>query len=255
MNGDRIEIRQIQWSTSWQFSLVQPPLLHVVRMDWVAPEVPSGSQATLKTVVANPLAGQLDFETLVVDSNGVETPVPPESLGFNRSPQVWSDTSYVVWLAKRWPSVPDSDTTTVSRFRFRCSDLTAESGIVTVRGPSPPSPPDPSTPTLPESPPPDDPESWLARRAVLRTLSDTPLGLGPAVAVELGAPAEARVDLFDLSGRRVRNLANRALPAGITVLRWDGRDESGRAVPRGLYFARLTAPGITASARLPLLPR
>lgn len=255
VNGDRIEVRQIQWSASWQFSLVQPPLLHVVRMDWASPEVRSGEQATLKTVIANPLAGQLDFETLVVDANGVETPVPPESLGFSRSPQVWADTSYVVWLAKRWPAVPDSDTTTVSRFRFRCADQTAWSGIVTVRGPRPPAPPEPPTPGLPDPTPPDEPVSWLERRAVLRALSDTPLGLGPAVSVDLAAPAEARVDLFDLSGRRVRNLAHRALPAGVTVLRWDGRDESGRSVPKGLYFARLTAPGIAASARVPLLPR
>lgn len=255
VNGDRIEIRQIQWSGSWQFSLVQPPLLHVVNMNWVSPVVASGEQATLKTVIANPLAGQLDFETLVVDSNGVETPVPPESLGFNRSPQAWSDTSYVVWVARRWPAVPDSDTTTVCRFRVRCSDQTAQSGIVTVTAPRSPGPGNPSTPGLPDASPPDEPKAWMERRARLRALSDTPLGRGPALAVELAAPTEARVDLFDLSGRRVRNLADRALPAGVTVLRWDGRDAAGRSLPKGLYFARLTAPGLAASARLPLLPR
>lgn len=254
VNGDRVEVRQIQWGPGWQFSLVQPPLLHVVNMDWVAPEVRSGAQATLKTVIANPLAGQLLFETLVVDSNGVETPVPPESLGFNPSPQVWADTNYVVWVAKRWPPVPDSDTTTVSRFRFRCADQTAQSGIVTVRGPRPATQA-PEEPLPPEPGPLDDPMGWQPRHGLLRTLTNSPLGRGPAVAVELGRAATARVDLFDLSGRRVRNLADRELPAGVTVLRWDGRDDAGRAMPRGLYFARLTAPGISANTRLPLVPR
>ncbi len=255
VNGDRIEIRQIQWSGSWSFSLVQPPLLHVVNMDWVSPNVPSGEQATLKTVMTNPLSGQLDFETLVVDSSGVETPVPPESLGFKRSPQVWSDTSYVVWIARRWPRVPDDDTTTVSRFRFRCSDQTAASGILTVSAPRPAAPPDTANPNLPGMPTPPDPDGWMARGSLMRALSGTPLGPGPALSIDLPAAARARVDLYDLGGRRVRTLADRVLPAGVTVLRWDGRDEAGTALPKGLYFARLTAAGRVARTRLPLLPR
>lgn len=255
VNGDRVEIREIRWGTGWQFSLVQPPLLHVVNMDWVEPVAYSGEHATLRTVIANPLAGQLDLETLVVDANGTETVVPAESLGFSRSPQVWADTSYVVWVARRWPPVPDSDTTTVSRFRFRCADLTAESGIVTVRGPralEPGAPPD-TVPPLPDTT--EEPVAWMSRHSLLRALPGSPLGAGPAVAVELAAAVQARVDLFDLSGRRVRNLARRVLPAGVSVLPWDGRDDSGAAMPRGLYFARLTAPGLAASARVLLVPR
>jgi flagellar hook assembly protein FlgD len=63
------------------------------------------------------------------------------------------------------------------------------------------------------------------------------------------------VDLFDLSGRRVRNLADRVLPAGATVLPWDGRDDAGKAMPRGVYFARLTGSGLSATARILLAPR
>lgn len=255
VNGDRIELRKIQWGAGWQFSLVQPPLLHVVSMEWAEPVVHTGEHATLKTTIANPLAGTVLFEALVVDSNGVETVVPPESLGFNPAPQVWSDTSYIPWVARRWPAVPDGDTTTVTRFRFRCADRTAESGVLTVRGPRPAAPPAPEGPPPPEPEIPPDPEAWRPNGAIMRTLASTPLGPGPALAVELRAPLEARVEIYDLTGRRVRRLADRVLPAGVTVLRWDGRDESGGQAPRGLYFARLAGPGVTAVTRLTLLPR
>jgi hypothetical protein len=255
INGDRVELREIRWGAGWEFTLVQPPLMHVLQMDWVYPLAYTNEQATLKTVIANPLAGVQNFETLVVDSNGVETLVPPESLGFNRSPQAWADTSYIVWVARRWPTVPDSDTTTVSRFRFRCADQTAQSGILTVRAPRQFSTADPGEDGPPLPDPPVEPVEWMARHSMMRGLGGTPLGGGPALAIELQSPAQVRVDLFDLSGRRVRNLADRVLPAGATVLPWDGRNDAGQAMPRGVYFARLTGPGLSASARLLLAPR
>lgn len=257
VNGDRIEIREMRWTTPTTFSLVQPPLLHVLDARWERPTVWSNEQAALKMTLANPLAGQLDLELLAVDSTGVETVVPPDSVGFNSSPTVWTDTSYVAWVARRWPAVPDSDTVTVSRFRVRTADQTAMSDIVTVGGPRPPTAP---SPPLPDSvPPPPDPEpqpiDWFSRPVSLRSLDSTPLGGGPALAVEMPAAGPARVDVFDLSGRRLRTLADREFPKGLTVLTWDGRDAGGRTLPRGLYFARLLGPGVRATARMLIVPR
>ncbi|MBM4118128.1 hypothetical protein FJ251_10390 [bacterium] len=60
----------------------------------------------------------------------------------------------------------------------------------------------------------------------------------------LGASArELRLEIFDAGGRRVRCLERSALPAGELSLVWDGRDETGRALPAGLYFTRLAADG------------
>lgn len=69
-------------------------------------------------------------------------------------------------------------------------------------------------------------------------------------------PREALVTLalYDAQGRLVRTLAHGARPAGAHALAWDGRDESGRAVPAGLYFARLSCDGRTLSRRLLRLP-
>jgi flagellar hook assembly protein FlgD len=82
-----------------------------------------------------------------------------------------------------------------------------------------------------------------ALRDYLR-LANNPLRTG-AVAVEFGLPASDRVEvgIFDVSGRRVRMLAERRFPAGEHRLAWDGRDDAGRAVARGVYFTRLRYAG------------
>ncbi len=49
-----------------------------------------------------------------------------------------------------------------------------------------------------------------------------------------------RVELFDLSGRRLRDLSEeRTRPSGEYDLRWDGRDGSGQRVPPGSYLLRI----------------
>jgi hypothetical protein len=66
------------------------------------------------------------------------------------------------------------------------------------------------------------------------------LALGEAALDDRG-----EVEIFDPLGRRILNLS-----AGTGMLVWDGRDASGRHVPRGVYFVRWTRPsGIIASAR------
>lgn len=61
-------------------------------------------------------------------------------------------------------------------------------------------------------------------------------------------PRAARVELaiFDAQGRLVRTLVDRDLPAGRGSATWDGRVNGGGSAPPGLYFARLSAPGLEA---------
>ncbi len=53
----------------------------------------------------------------------------------------------------------------------------------------------------------------------------------------------ARLELFGADGARVRTLVNAELAAGPHEVVWDGRDDTGRAMAPGLYFARLSAEG------------
>jgi glycosidase len=57
----------------------------------------------------------------------------------------------------------------------------------------------------------------------------------------LPTAGSVRLDLLDASGRRVRVLGPAQLGAGTQSVTWDGRDESGRRVPPGIYLVRLTA--------------
>lgn len=70
-----------------------------------------------------------------------------------------------------------------------------------------------------------------------------PAGGGPStIRLELPHPQRVNVDVFDLAGHRVRTLAReREFPAGVQALSWDGRDDSGAALPGGLYFVRMRA--------------
>jgi subtilisin family serine protease len=77
---------------------------------------------------------------------------------------------------------------------------------------------------------------------------------GPtALRFSLPRAADVTLAVFDLSGRRVRELVRGPLTAGTHVARWDGRDAAGRAVASGFYFARLEGAGETATGRILVL--
>ena len=66
-------------------------------------------------------------------------------------------------------------------------------------------------------------------------------------------PARASVDLriFDVAGRLVRTLSPAApQDAGRHEVRWDGTATGGRRVASGVYFARVSALGQSATRRL-----
>jgi hypothetical protein len=63
------------------------------------------------------------------------------------------------------------------------------------------------------------------------------------------SPTAVRIDVYDVSGRRVRTLLDRAMTRGTHIVGWDSRDDRGRAVAAGTYFARLTLDGKDAGGK------
>ena len=54
---------------------------------------------------------------------------------------------------------------------------------------------------------------------------------------------------YDAAGRLVRELFRGELPGGVHDRQWDGRDESGRSVSSGVYYAQLIVDGGEAMTR------
>jgi len=80
-----------------------------------------------------------------------------------------------------------------------------------------------------------------------------PLKPGAVVAIDLAVPARVTLDLYDVAGRRVRRLQDGTLSAGPHRLEWNGQDQSGRALPRGVYILRLTWAGSTSTRKVVVL--
>jgi YVTN family beta-propeller protein len=76
---------------------------------------------------------------------------------------------------------------------------------------------------------------------VTRLLQNAPNPFNPSTAIgyEVGAAGRVKLHVFDVSGRLVRTLVDREMPAGSHLVRWDGRDDQGRALGSGRYFYRL----------------
>ena len=70
-----------------------------------------------------------------------------------------------------------------------------------------------------------------------------PARLATTIPYDLASRAAVSLRIYDVSGRLVAHLVHETLPAGRHQARWDGTDASGRLVPGGTYFARLSVDG------------
>jgi hypothetical protein len=73
------------------------------------------------------------------------------------------------------------------------------------------------------------------------------------IELELSRAEAVTVELFDLSGRRVRRLHRGSAPVGVLSMAWDGLDDGGRAVAEGIYYARATAGTQQMGARVAIV--
>ena len=64
------------------------------------------------------------------------------------------------------------------------------------------------------------------------------------------AVRNADLAVFDASGRRVKTLLNGPLAAGPQLVTWTGVDDTGRAVPSGIFFLRISADEHSAVKRV-----
>jgi hypothetical protein len=66
----------------------------------------------------------------------------------------------------------------------------------------------------------------------------------------LGQAGSASVKVYDASGRIVKDLGTRSYAQGYHEIPWDGRDNAGRRLPAGIYFAQLATAGLVRTRRI-----
>jgi len=73
----------------------------------------------------------------------------------------------------------------------------------------------------------------------LRILSRIPFQSDLRLELSLSRSGPVSLDVFDPAGRRIRTLRRGSMPAGRALVSWDGKLESGRPAPSGIYFIQL----------------
>lgn len=80
-----------------------------------------------------------------------------------------------------------------------------------------------------------------------------PFNPGTDIFYTLPGAGSMSLGVYDAAGRRVRLLLVGRFPAGLGQQAWDGRDDQGRPVPSGVYFARLVASRAQETIKMSLV--
>ncbi len=114
-----------------------------------------------------------------------------------------------------------------------------------------------------------DPDDWVLCEKVDGAISGVAAALPPAPRLEGAVPnpfnpltsirfsipvaSSVQLVIYDLAGRKIKDLAPGYLAAGEHAVTWSGKDETGRAAASGTYFARMTAGSVTRVRALSLV--
>ncbi len=83
--------------------------------------------------------------------------------------------------------------------------------------------------------------------------SPNPFNPSTAISYSLPKAGTALLAVYDITGRKVCDLAAGPMTAGAHSAVWDGRDASGHAVSSGVYIARLVLDGRAVSRKMMLM--
>jgi hypothetical protein len=84
------------------------------------------------------------------------------------------------------------------------------------------------------------------------TLQATPNPTTGDILIRYDLPTATTVtlEIFSAGGALVRRIQEGEQPVGRHSVSWDGRAAAGRALPSGVYLARITTPGGATTARV-----
>jgi len=82
-----------------------------------------------------------------------------------------------------------------------------------------------------------------------------PFKASSTITFSMPEKGHARIDIFNVSGRKVRTILDDACDAGSNVATWDGCDTSGGELAAGVYFYRLETAATSETKKMLLLSR
>lgn len=216
-----IEILRMDWTSPTTFTLKQPSSFHVRSLVWSKPVVAESDTATLSVHSTGWFARSAEIEVFEVDENGTMTLVPNFEVGLPSEIPLTANVTSYTWTARSYPDPDDGELG--PELLVRMKDQTAAASVIRVA-------PAPATgiPALAE----DTQDGF-----VLAFLARSPVG--PAFRLDLPTATTARLDLFDVGGRRLGNLHDGPLQAGTNVIRLGA---VARGWSSGVYFARVETP-------------
>jgi len=88
---------------------------------------------------------------------------------------------------------------------------------------------------------------------LILSIAPNPFNSATELNFELSSPGNVSLDIFDLAGRKVTNLADGTFEDGIHRFIWNGRDDTSRELSSGIYLARFTVGEKTIMKRLLLI--
>jgi hypothetical protein len=97
------------------------------------------------------------------------------------------------------------------------------------------------------------PDGNLPRIAAFACIDRNPVRGAVRFRMELPAAADADVQIFDVTGRRVQTLARTRFAAGRHTLEWDTRDAHGARAAHGVYFVRARFGDVEAKHKIVVL--
>ena len=100
----------------------------------------------------------------------------------------------------------------------------------------------------------DDPATQAPRiRTELFQNSPNPFNPETKIRYTVASRGIVTIDIYNVSGQRVRTLVQRPHDPGVYDVKWNGTDDQGRHLASGVYFYQLRTPGVIDSKKLILL--
>ncbi len=97
---------------------------------------------------------------------------------------------------------------------------------------------------------------WTGTTARFALMGSRPNPARPGAEIGFAVPVQSsvRLEIYDVSGRQVKVLADDSFAAGVHAVAWDGQDARGHAAASGIYYVRMQA-GEFNSTRTVVLAR